>query len=158
LQATAADQLAAIVQDERNRRRKVVFTNGVFDLIHPGHIRYLRAARAQGDLLVVGLNSDESVRRLKGPARPILPEHERVKIIASLDMVDYVTLFCEETPLEIIRALKPDVLIKGGDYALEEIVGRNEVESAGGRVLTIPFVKGKSSSGIVERIVRSANN
>lgn len=136
--------------------RRVVFTNGVFDLIHPGHVRYLRTAKAFGDILIVALNSDDSVRRLKGPGRPILPETERVKIIASLEMTDYVTIFEDDTPLRVIETLLPDVLVKGGDYEIEDIVGRDAVESNGGVVRTVPFVDGSSSSNIVQRIIESA--
>jgi D-beta-D-heptose 7-phosphate kinase/D-beta-D-heptose 1-phosphate adenosyltransferase len=153
---TSIEQLSAILQSERSNGKRIVFTNGVFDLLHPGHIRYLRAAKSQGDVLVVGLNSDASARRLKGPKRPVLPENERVKIIASLEMVDYVTVFSDDTPLAIIEAVQPDVLIKGGDYRLSEIVGRDEVEKRGGIVVTVPFEEGNSSSNIVDRILRSA--
>ena len=129
----------------------VVFTNGCFDLLHAGHARYLRLARELGDHLVVGLNSDDSVRRLKGEGRPLTPEVERAEILAALEPVDAVTLFAEDTPLDLIRALLPDILVKGGDWRLEAIVGRAEVEAAGGKVLTIPLVPGRSTSGIVER-------
>ncbi|MGI8908336.1 MAG: D-glycero-beta-D-manno-heptose 1-phosphate adenylyltransferase [Candidatus Sumerlaeaceae bacterium] len=156
LEAFPSDKLREALAVERNAGRRVVFTNGVFDLIHPGHIRYLRQAKSFGDVLVVALNSDESTRRLKGPARPLIPETERVKIIAALEMVDYVTVFSEHTPLDIIKATEPDVLVKGGDYILDEIVGKNEVESRGGKVVTVPFIDGKSSSNVIERIVRSA--
>lgn len=148
-------ELNQILSDHRANGRKVVFTNGVFDLMHPGHVRYLRAARKMGDLLVVAINSDDSVRRLKGPGRPILPQNERGKILAALEMVDYVTLFEEDTPQAIIELLRPDILIKGGDYKLHEIVGRDFVESTGGKVVTIPFVEGMSSTNIIDRIVRA---
>jgi D-beta-D-heptose 7-phosphate kinase/D-beta-D-heptose 1-phosphate adenosyltransferase len=131
---------------------KVAFTNGCFDLLHPGHVTYLEAARDLADVLVVGLNSDESVRRLKGPARPILSEAERATVLAGLRSVDYAVIFGEDTPAGLIRALVPDVLVKGGDWPVESIVGREVVEAAGGRVLTIPFVEGQSTTGIVERI------
>ena len=158
LEPVAANELRQILDAERHKGRKVVFTNGVFDLIHPGHIRYLRKARSLGDLLVVALNSDESVRRLKGADRPILPQHERARIVASFEMVDYVTLFDEDTPLEIISALRPDVLVKGGDYQLHEIVGRETVESNGGKVIAVPFEKGFSSTNIIDRIIRSKSH
>ena len=142
--------------DERRRLRtegkRVVFTNGCFDLLHPGHVRYLREARSLGDLLVVALNSDASVRLLKGSGRPILNQDERSEIIAALQVVDYVTVFDEETPRELIARLLPDVLVKGGDWALESIVGREEVEAAGGRVLSLPYLEGSSTTDIVERI------
>jgi D-glycero-beta-D-manno-heptose 1-phosphate adenylyltransferase len=146
------------LQRERERLKRegraVVFTNGCFDLLHPGHVRYLRQARALGDALVVALNSDRSVRELKGAARPILREAERAEVIAALGCVDYVTIFDEETPREVIAALLPDVLVKGGDWGLDEIVGREEVEAAGGRVLSLPFVAGCSTSDIISRILR----
>jgi len=133
--------------------RKVVFTNGCFDLLHVGHIRYLQEARSLGDLLVLGLNSDTSVRRLKGELRPLISEEERAMILAALDCIDYVVIFSEETPLKLIRALKPDILVKGGDYKKSEVVGGSLVEAAGGRVVLIPVVRGRSTSGLVERIV-----
>ena len=117
--------------------KALVFTNGCFDLLHPGHVRYLEKARALGDALIVGLNSDRSVRELKGPTRPIFPEAERAEILAALESVDYVTLFDEPTPQELIASLLPHVLVKGGDWGASEIVGRKEVEAAGGRVVSI---------------------
>ncbi len=151
-------ELKELVQEldrQRTAGRRIVFTNGVFDLIHPGHIRYLRAARAMGDLLVVAVNSDASVRRLKGPKRPILAENERARILAALEFVDYVVLFSADTPLETLKAVRPNVLVKGADYALNEIVGRNEVESWGGEVRTVELVHGASSTDVVQRIVES---
>jgi D-beta-D-heptose 7-phosphate kinase/D-beta-D-heptose 1-phosphate adenosyltransferase len=141
---------------ERLRRngRRVVFTNGCFDLLHPGHVRYLAQARALGDALIVALNSDRSVRALKGETRPILNEQERAEIIAALAAVDFVTIFDEETPRTVIAELLPDVLVKGGDWALDEIVGREEVEAAGGTVMSLPYVEGSSSSDIVQRIIK----
>ena len=142
--------------EERGKLRRdgkqVVFTNGCFDLLHPGHVRYLREARSLGDLLVVALNSDASVRLLKGAGRPILNQDERAEVIAALEVVDYVTIFDEETPRELIARLLPDVLVKGGDWPVESIVGREEVEAAGGRVLSLPYLQGSSTSSIVERI------
>jgi D-beta-D-heptose 7-phosphate kinase/D-beta-D-heptose 1-phosphate adenosyltransferase len=132
---------------------RVVFTNGCFDLIHPGHIRYLQQARALGDALIVALNSDRSVRELKGDKRPILSEDERAEVIAALGCVDYVTIFDDLTPRETIAALLPDVLVKGGDWGLDQIVGREEVEAAGGEVLSLEFVEGCSTSDIIDRIV-----
>ena len=141
---------------ERLRRsgRRVVFTNGCFDLIHPGHIRYLQEARRLGDALIVALNSDRSVRELKGEKRPILDQNERAEVMAALSCVDYVTIFDEPTPREIVAALLPDVLVKGGDWELDRIVGRAEVEAAGGEVLSLPFVEGCSTTDLIERIVR----
>ena len=139
----------------RQRGQRVVFTNGCFDLLHPGHVRYLQQARALGDALIVALNSDRSVRALKGPARPILNQDERAEVMAALACVDFVTIFDEPTPQQIIAALLPDVLVKGGDWSLEHIVGREEVEAAGGQVLSLPFVDGVSTSELIARILQS---
>ncbi len=136
---------------KRNGRR-VVFTNGCFDLLHPGHLETLEKARSFGDALVVGVNSDRSVREMKGPGRPILPERERAEILASLACVDGVVIFDEPTPREIITALLPDVLVKGGDWAGDAIVGREEVEAAGGKVVSIPVVAGYSTTAILQKI------
>ncbi len=133
--------------------RSLVFTNGVFDILHRGHCEYLADARKLGDALVVGLNSDASVRRLKGEKKPIVPETDRAAVLGALACVDYIVLFEEDTPIELISALLPDVLVKGGDYALDEIVGRREVESAGGKVLTIPLTEGRSSTNIIATII-----
>jgi rfaE bifunctional protein nucleotidyltransferase chain/domain len=130
----------------------VVFTNGCFDLIHAGHVRYLAAARSLGGALVVGLNGDASVRRLKGPSRPIIPENERAEVLAAFECVDVVTIFDEETPLKLIEALTPDVLVKGGDWPLEAIIGREHVLSHGGRVLSLPLLEGRSTSSVISRI------
>jgi len=132
--------------------RSVVFTNGVFDLIHPGHIDVLLGARRQGDALIVGLNSDDSVRRIKGPSRPIRNEAERAIVLAALAMVDVVVLFDQDTPLELIEALAPDVLVKGGDYTEATIVGSESVKRRGGRVVVIPLTPGQSTTGIVEKL------
>lgn len=147
------DVLAAIVEQERAKGRQIVFTNGCFDLLHAGHVKYLQAARRLGDLLVLGLNSDASVRRLKGPKRPLISEEERAHILAALDCIDYVCLFDEDTPLELIAALKPKILVKGGDYTPEAVVGKEVVESYGGRVELIPFVDGKSTTTIIEKVL-----
>ena len=137
----------------RPRSDVVVFTNGCFDLIHPGHVTYLAAARTFGDALVVGLNTDASVRRLgKGTERPLVPEDDRAHVVAALASVDAVCLFDEDTPAALISRLLPDVLVKGGDYAVEEVVGRDVVEEAGGRVEIIPFLEGYSTSDLVARI------
>jgi rfaE bifunctional protein nucleotidyltransferase chain/domain len=138
----------------RESGKILVFTNGCFDLLHPGHVRYLKQARGLGDALVVALNSDRSVRILKGQGRPILNEKERAEVIAALESVDYVTVFDEETPHSLIAQLLPDVLVKGGDWQLNDIVGREEVEAAGGKVLSLPFLEGSSSTEIIERIKR----
>ncbi len=147
------DQLKLEREQLRRQNRVVVFTNGCFDLLHPGHVRYLCQARELGDALVVALNSDRAVRELKGPARPILTEQERAEVIAALGCVDYVTIFDDVSPREVIAELLPDVLVKGGDWSLDQIIGREEVEAAGGRVLSLPFLEGCSTSEIIERIV-----
>jgi rfaE bifunctional protein nucleotidyltransferase chain/domain len=137
---------------EKRNGRKVVFTNGCFDLLHPGHIRSLEAARALGDVLIVGINSDESVRTLKGAHRPVIPEQERAEILASLECVDAVLIFPELTPQKVIAALLPDVLVKGGDWPGDQIVGRAEVVAAGGRVERVEVVQGYSTSEILKKI------
>ena len=136
----------------RRARGRVVFTNGVFDLLHPGHIDILSNARAQGDALIVGVNSDDSVRRLKGPSRPVRNEQERAYVLAALRDVDAVVLFHEDTPLELIRRLRPDVLVKGGDYTRDTVVGSDDVESWGGRVVIVPLVPGQSTTSIIEKL------
>lgn len=141
---------------ERQRLRaagkRLVFTNGVFDLLHVGHVRYLAQARTLGDALVVAINSDRTVRELKGPDRPIFDEAERAEILAALRAVDYVTIFDDVSPRTLIATLLPDVLVKGGDYQLDEIHGREEVEAAGGNVISLPFVEGASTTTLIERI------
>jgi D-beta-D-heptose 7-phosphate kinase/D-beta-D-heptose 1-phosphate adenosyltransferase len=132
--------------------RKLVFTNGVFDILHVGHVRYLKEARALGDALVVAINSDRTVRDLKGAGRPLMNQDERAEILAALRAVSYVTIFDDVSPRSLIAELLPDVLVKGGDYALDEIHGREEVEAAGGRVVSLPFVEGVSSSTIIGRM------
>jgi rfaE bifunctional protein nucleotidyltransferase chain/domain len=131
---------------------QVVFTNGVFDLLHPGHVDLLTAARAAGDALVVGVNSDDSVKRLKGDDRPVRGEGERALVLAALESVDAVTVFPQDTPRDLILALHPDVIVKGGDYTPDSVVGRAEVESWGGRVVIVPLTPGQSTSAIVERL------
>ncbi|HWF43173.1 MAG TPA: D-glycero-beta-D-manno-heptose 1-phosphate adenylyltransferase [Candidatus Kapabacteria bacterium] len=132
---------------------ELVFTNGVFDLVHAGHVAYLLEARNHGDALLIGLNSDASVRAIKGPQRPIQEEHDRATVLAALKSTDAIVVFEEETPFEVINFVLPDTLVKGGDYTRETIVGGDVVEQHGGRVLTIPFIEGRSTSGIVERII-----
>jgi D-beta-D-heptose 7-phosphate kinase/D-beta-D-heptose 1-phosphate adenosyltransferase len=146
------DQAAALAESLRRSGRRVVFTNGVFDILHPGHLRYLQQARGLGDALIVGLNSDASVRRNKGPERPINSEAERAEILAALECVDAVVVFDEETPAEIIRAIQPDVLAKGADWAEDAIVGRDTVEARGGRVVRVPIEPGYSTTEIIRRI------
>jgi rfaE bifunctional protein nucleotidyltransferase chain/domain len=141
------------VRDLQARGQKVVFTNGCFDLLHLGHVRYLEEARALGDALIVGVNTDASVGRLaKGPARPVTPERDRARVLAALACVDRVVLFPEDTPLALITALQPDVLVKGGDYLPSEIVGREVVLARGGQVRVIPFVPGYSTTALLERL------
>ena len=147
-------QLVRIRQTLKRQRKKVVFTNGCFDILHRGHIECLRKAKSFGDILIVGLNSDSSVRKIKGDKRPILPQDDRAEILASLEMVDYVVIFREETPLEVIASLVPDVLTKGEDYKKEEIVGRDIVESSGGRVRRVKQVPGKSTKGVIGKIAK----
>ena len=148
---------SALLEERARMKRegkRLVFTNGCFDLLHAGHVRYLQEARALGDALAVGLNSDRSVRILKGEGRPILNEEERAEVIAALEAVDYVVIFDEETPRALIADLLPDVLVKGGDWPLDQIVGRDEVESAGGRVLSLPYLKVSSTTDLIEKIKR----
>ena len=130
----------------------LVFTNGVFDLLHVGHVRYLEQARALGDALVVAINSDRSVRELKGSTRPLMKENDRAETLAALRVVDYVTIFDDISPRGLIAKLLPDLLVKGGDYSLDQIHGREEVEAAGGRVVSLPFVEGASTTRVIERI------
>jgi rfaE bifunctional protein nucleotidyltransferase chain/domain len=143
--------------DRKSRgSRRIVFTNGCFDLLHPGHIRSLEAARSAGDVLVVGINSDASVRQVKGGSRPLVGAQERAEILASLAAVDFVVIFEEATPRELIARLLPDVLAKGADWGKNEVVGREEVEAAGGSVLSIALQPGYSTTGLLERIIASA--
>ena len=145
-------QVAALVAEVRRTGRRIVFTNGVFDLLHPGHVRYLEEARALGELLIVGLNADDSVRHSKGPGRPITPQDERAEVLAALAAVDAVVVFPEDTPADIIRRIEPDILVKGADWPAGQIVGRDTVEARGGRVVVVPVEPGYSTASIVERI------
>jgi D-beta-D-heptose 7-phosphate kinase / D-beta-D-heptose 1-phosphate adenosyltransferase len=147
-------ELVWVIQQHRRRSERIVFTNGCFDLLHVGHIRYLQQARRLGDRLVVALNNDASVRQLKGEGRPLLPQDERAGILAALACVDYVTLFGDATPLALIQLLRPDILVKGGDYTPETVVGRDEVEAYGGTVAIVPYVPGVSTTGIIENILQ----
>ena len=146
---------------ERRRLRstgvRLVFTNGVFDLLHVGHVRYLAQARALGDVMVVAINSDRAVRELKGGDRPVTNENERAEILAALRQVDYVTVFDELSPRSLIAQLLPDVLVKGGDYELDQIHGREEVEAAGGKVIAIPFVEGESTTSLIEMMKKRSD-
>lgn len=153
---TPSAKIAASWADVRARRQaisgRVVFTNGVFDILHPGHVDVLTAARSHGDALIVGLNGDSSVRRLKGPGRPIRSEAERAYVLAALEAVDIVVIFEQDTPLELVRELRPDVIVKGGDYTLDSIVGAREVQSWGGEAIVVPLTPGQSTSSIIEKL------
>ena len=146
-----AAALGRFVREARAAHKRIVFTNGVFDILHPGHLRYLQAARRHGDLLIVGVNSDASVRRNKGPARPINPEQERAEVLAALACVDAVSIFDDDTPADIIRRVEPDVLVKGADWPADQIVGRDTVEARGGRVILEPVEPGYSTTALIER-------
>ena len=152
--------LSELVPVRRKLRREgqtVVFTNGCFDLLHGGHIRLFREAKRRGDVLVVALNTDASVRKLKGPSRPIFPLKERLEVLAAVADIDYLTWFSEDTPRTIIAALLPDVLVKGGDWTPDDVVGKAEVEGAGGRVVIVPYLKGRSSTSIIDKIIRDSS-
>ncbi len=148
-------QMKTIIARLKKEGRRVVFTNGCFDILHVGHIRYLRKARAEGDVLVVGLNTDRSVRAIKGEKRPIVPGEERAEVIAGLECVDYVIFFDDPDPLRLISSLKPHVLVKGADWPKSRIIGRDVVEGNGGRIIRVPLVRGASSTGVIERIIRA---
>jgi D-beta-D-heptose 7-phosphate kinase/D-beta-D-heptose 1-phosphate adenosyltransferase len=145
-------KLAPVLKTLQNQGKKVVFTNGVFDLLHLGHVTYLQEARKQGDLLVVGLNSDGSTKRLKGPLKPLLPLAERAEMLLALSCVDYTTFFEEDDPFNIVKTLKPDVLVKGGDWPVDKIIGGDLVNSLGGKVMNIPVVPGRSTTNLIELI------
>lgn len=145
-------EAVAMVEHLRHAGKDIVFTNGVFDLLHPGHVRYLQDAKREGDALVVGVNSDRSVHAIKGPARPINPEQERAEVLAGLACVDAVVIFDEDNPQQIVARLQPDVLVKGADWAADAIIGREIVEARGGRVVRIPLAEGYSSSAIIKKI------
>ncbi|MEP6912592.1 MAG: D-glycero-beta-D-manno-heptose 1-phosphate adenylyltransferase [bacterium] len=149
------DELLGVREGLRAAGKTLVFTNGVFDLLHAGHVRYLAGARALGDALVVAVNSDGAVRKLKGEGRPVVNEHERAEILAALRLVDFVTIFDDLSPRSLIARLLPDVLVKGGDYALDEIHGREEVEAAGGRVVTLPFIADASTTNLLALMSQS---
>lgn len=149
------EQISSLCDSYRGQGKKIVFTNGCFDVIHPGHIYCLYAASREGDLLVVGVNNDESVRHLKGPARPIFSEEERAELLAAFFFVDHVVIFGEDTPLELVLQVRPHVLVKGGDYSPETIVGREEVEAEGGTLVVVPPIPGFSSSGLIRKVADS---
>jgi rfaE bifunctional protein nucleotidyltransferase chain/domain len=144
------DEAIELVDELKRGGKRVVFTNGCFDLLHPGHTRYLAEARKLGDALLVAVNSDRSVRALKGPGRPVMPQDERAEILAALECVDYLTIFDDFTPQAVIERMLPQVLVKGGDWEPTEIVGRSEVEAAGGKVVSIPAVPGLSTSALIQ--------
>ena len=147
------EELLGIIKDLKAKGKRIVFTNGCFDLLHVGHVRYLEEAKTLGDILVVGVNSDASVRKLKGLKRPVLPAEERTEILSGLGCVDYVTTFDELDPLALITSLQPNVLVKGGDWTKEQTIGKEVVERSGGEVVIIPFVKGASTSNLIETIL-----
>lgn len=157
-QILSIDALVKERERLRESQQQLVFTNGCFDILHVGHVRYLESARELGDALVVAINSDRAVRELKGAGRPIMNQMERAEMLAALGSVDYVTIFDALSPRALIATLLPDVLVKGGDYNLDEIHGREAVEAAGGRVLSLPFVEGASTSNIIERILKAGTS
>ena len=151
------DELQRQLAIWRNEGKKIVFTNGCFDVLHRGHVEYLQKSRECGDILVVGLNSDSSVRGLKGPQRPLVGEQDRAFILSQLISVDAVVVFSEETPYQLIKQIKPDVLVKGGDYRIHEVVGRDIVEASGGKVVLVPLVTGRSTTNIIDKIRNQKN-
>jgi len=151
------DELILLITREKRNGRRVVFTNGCFDLLHPGHVRCLTEARSLGDLLVVAVNSDRSVRGNKGPERPLVPQNDRAEVLAALSSVDYVTIFDEPTPRDLIARLLPSVLVKGADWGPNDVVGREEVEAAGGRVVSIPLAPGYSTTNLLQKIRKAAS-
>ena len=155
-QIVSQEELIQIAARERRGGRRVVFTNGCFDLLHPGHVRCLADARALGDILVVAVNSDRSVRGNKGPERPLVPQQDRAEVLAALSSVDYVTIFDEPTPRALISRVLPNVLVKGADWPLDQVAGREEVEAAGGRVVSIPLAPGYSTTNLLEKIRKAA--
>lgn len=148
-------RLRPVLDILRSSGRKIVFTNGCFDILHTGHVRYLAAARALGDLLVVGVNSDASVRGLKGDRRPVNSEQDRAEVLAALASVDYIVVFSEPDPYRVIKELQPDVLVKGGDWPVDKIIGGDIVTARGGKVVNVPFVEGSSTTGTIEKILKS---
>jgi len=147
-------ELKRLIDAMKHGHKRVVFTNGCFDILHPGHIRMLEKARSLGDALIVGINSDPSVQEIKGPQRPLIPESERAEVLAALESVDFVTVFGETTPRELIAEILPAILVKGSDWGPDEIIGREEVEAAGGQVISIPLEAGYSTTKLIERIRR----
>jgi len=154
LKVLTLEDLPGRVQELRRQGLRIVFTNGCFDILHPGHLSYLQKARSLGDVLIVGINSDRSVKKIKGNLRPIFDQQERCELLSGLESVSFITIFDESTPRDLIKIILPDVLVKGGDWRLEQIVGREEVEASGGKVVSLPYETGNSSSGIIERILK----
>ena len=154
---TAFSKVKALVSILRAKGKRIVFTNGCFDILHAGHVKYLEKARFLGDVLILGLNSDSSVRKIKGPSRPIVPQKDRAAVVASLGFVDHVVIFGDTTPLKLIKAIRPHVLVKGADWKTGKIVGSDLVRSYGGRVVAIPLVKGRSTTGLIRRISNTAD-
>lgn len=150
-------ELVKIVSALKSCGKKIIFTNGCFDLLHYGHVMYLKNARAKGDILIVALNSDSSVRRIKGAHRPIVNENDRAGVIAGLESVNFVTIFSEDTPLKAIKSLKPDIIVKGSDWNKNNIVGKDTVSRYGGKALTIPLAKGRSTTNLINRIIKIAS-
>jgi rfaE bifunctional protein nucleotidyltransferase chain/domain len=148
------EKLSGLLEKQRQKGRRIVFTNGCFDILHAGHVRYLAQARRLGDLLVVALNTDRSVQAIKGPERPVVSQEERAFVMAALESVDYVTFFDDETPLSLIEALEPDVLVKGGDWEPDRVVGGDLVRSRGGKVVILPYLEGASTTNIIAKIKR----
>ena len=147
-------QLKEIISRLKRNGKRIVFTNGCFDILHPGHVKYLQSAKAQGDILVVALNSDSSVKKIKGPSRPLVTEFDRACVLSALESIDFVTIFNEETPLNVIKKIKPDILVKGGDWKKSNIVGADFVRSYGGKVKVISYLKNHSTTGILEKIIK----
>lgn len=149
----AREELSEILGKHQTNGKKIVFTNGVFDILHKGHVDYLNKAKELGDILVVGINSDSSVKRIKGSKRPIVPQSDRAAVISNLRSVDYVCIFDEDTPYETIKMLRPDFLVKGADWKIEEVIGRDIVEGRGGKVVTLEYLSGKSTTNIIQKIL-----
>ena len=152
---TSLKALTEICKSLKKKRKKIVFTNGCFDIIHRGHISYLKQAKKTGDILIVGLNKDISIRRIKGPQRPINSENDRAFVLSALEMIDYIVMFADDTPLKLIKALRPDILVKGSDWALNEIVGKDILDSYGGKVKRIKLVRGRSTTNVIDKIKNS---
>ncbi|MEA3328417.1 MAG: D-glycero-beta-D-manno-heptose 1-phosphate adenylyltransferase [Candidatus Omnitrophota bacterium] len=146
-------KLKGIITNLKKSGKTIVFTNGCFDIVHAGHVRYLIQAKQKGDILIAAINSDSSTRAIKGKTRPLAPQEDRIEVIAGLECVDYVTVFNESTPLNLIKRLKPDILVKGGNWKKKQVVGKSFVEACGGKVIIIPFLKGRSTTGIIKTII-----